>query len=54
MGGGPAAVRQPRPGGWYLLNLSVTDIAPLADGTGWAVERHHIAGPDHYVAFRRQ
>jgi SAM-dependent methyltransferase len=39
---------------WDLLNLRVTDIAPLVDGTGWAVERHRIAGPDHYVAFRRQ
>jgi len=39
---------------WDLLNLRVADVAPLADGTGWTVEHHHMAGPDHYVAFRRQ
>lgn len=37
---------------WDLLNLRVADVATVAERTGWAVEHHHVAGPDHYVAFR--
>ena len=57
--GGPGAVRlRLRYRGmattwWDQYNFTVGEIAPLVDGTGWVLERHVVALPDHAVLLRR-
>lgn len=38
---------------WRQHNIPVRDVAALVDGTGWVLERHVQALPDHAVLLRR-
>lgn len=38
---------------WRQHNIPVRDVASLVDGTGWVLERHVQALPDHAVLLRR-
>jgi hypothetical protein len=38
---------------WDQVNITIQDMPRLVEGTGWAIQEHHINGEDHYVLLRR-